>query len=150
MPSRAHGIAPVAPDLLFVDSSAWIALFSARDQHHAEADALFRAALERRARLLTTNLVLAEVHRLLLFRAGVQAASGALDRVASSAALTLIFPASEQHDAARGWLRRLAVRRLSYPDAVSFAFMTASRCRNVLTFDQDFVIAGFHAWGGEA
>ncbi len=128
----------------------WIALVSARDQDHAEADALFRDALRRRARLITTNLVVAEVHRLLLFRAGVQAASAALDRLASSPALTLLFLTADHHDAARGWLRRLAERRLSYTDAVSFAVMTASRCRNVLTFDQDFVFAGFRAWSGEA
>ncbi len=150
MPSRAPGTARAAPDLLFVDSSAWIALFSARDQHHAEADALFRDALTRRARLITTNLVVAEIHRLLLFRAGAQAASAALDRLESSTALTLLFPADDHHDAARGWLRRLAERRLSYIDAVSFAVMTASRCRNVLTFDQDFVFAGFRARSGEA
>ena len=149
MPSPARGTAPAAPDLLFVDSSAWIALFSARDQHHAEADALFRNALGRRARLITTNLVLAEVHRLLLFRAGGPAASAALDRLESSPALTLLFPSADHHVAARGWLRRLAERRLSYTDAVSFAVMTASRCRDVLTFDQDFVIAGFRRWRGE-
>ena len=39
---------------LFVDSGAWIALRSLRDQHHAEAESLFRAALDRRIPLLTT------------------------------------------------------------------------------------------------
>ena len=113
MPSPARGTAPAAPDLLFVDSSAWIALFSARDQHHAEADALFRDALGRRARLSTTNLVLAEVHRLLLFRAGGPAASAALDRLESSPALALLFPFADHHVAARGWLaeRRLRLYR---------------------------------------
>jgi predicted nucleic acid-binding protein len=149
LPSPERGPAPAVPGPLFVDRSAWIALFSARDQHHAEADALFRGALGRRARLITTNLVLAEVHRLLLFRAGVQVASAALDRLESSPALTLIFPGADHHATARGWLRRLAERPLSYTDAVSFAVMTASRCRNVLTFDQDFVVAGFRAWDGK-
>ena len=44
---------------ILVDSGAWIALRSQRDQHHAEADRLFRNALQRGIRLLTTNLVLA-------------------------------------------------------------------------------------------
>ena len=132
-----------APDRLFVDSSAWIALLSRRDQHHAEADALFRGAFGRGARLVTTNLVLAETHRLLLFRAGVRAAAAALDRLESSPALTLTFASAEHHAAAREWLRRLAEWRLSYTDAVSFAVSAASRCQAVLTFDEDFVIAGF-------
>ena len=62
---------------LFVDSGAWIALFSARDQHHAEADALVREAIAQKVPLVTTNLVLAEVHRLLLFRAGARPAMAA-------------------------------------------------------------------------
>jgi uncharacterized protein len=150
LPSPERGIASEGPGPLFVDSSAWIALFSARDQHHAEADGLFRAALGRRAQLITTSLVLAEVHRLLLFRAGVQAASAALDRLESSPALTLIFPAADHHSMARGWLRQLADRPLYYTDAVSFAVMRARRCQHALTFDQDFVVAGFRAWDGKA
>jgi predicted nucleic acid-binding protein len=109
---------------------------------------LFRAALDRRARLVTTNLVLAEVHRLLLFRASVPAAATALDRLDSSPALTLTFPSAEHHAAARAWLRRLAPQRISYTDAVSFAVIEASRCQAVLTFDQDFVVAGFRVWAG--
>jgi predicted nucleic acid-binding protein len=81
-----------------------------------------------------------------LFRAGVQAASTAIDRLESSPALTLTFPSAGHHAAARTWLRRLAHRRLSYTDAVSFAVIDASRCRAVLTFDEDFAAAGFRVW----
>ena len=52
----------------FVDSSAWIAFFSARDQHHADADRAFRRTVEAKRLLLTTNLVLAEIHRLFQIR----------------------------------------------------------------------------------
>jgi predicted nucleic acid-binding protein len=90
-------------------------------------------------------LVLAEVQRLLLFRAGGPAASAALDRLESSPALTLLFPSADHHVAARGWLRRLAERRLSYTAAVSFAVMDARRCHDAFTFDQDFAVAGFRA-----
>jgi predicted nucleic acid-binding protein len=146
LPSLARGTAPAAPDRLFVDSSAWIALLSPRDQHHAEADALFRDAVGRRARLVTTNLILAEIHRLLLFRAGVEAASTAIDQLESSPALTLTFPSAEHHAAARAWLRRLTDRRLTYTDVVSFAVIAASRCQALLAFDQDFAAAGFRVW----
>ena len=65
MPSRRHRTGLVAaPARLFVDSGAWIAIRSVRDQHHAEADRLFRDALARRIPLLTTNLIVAEIHRL--------------------------------------------------------------------------------------
>jgi predicted nucleic acid-binding protein len=41
-----------------------------RDQYHDQARDLFARAEDRRAALVTTTLVLAEVHRQLLFRTG--------------------------------------------------------------------------------
>src|SRR5690606_38709944 len=68
----ASGAIPV-----FVDSGAWIALVSARDQHHS-TDTLFRHTIAARNRIVTSNLVLAEVHRLLLHRVGIAAARPSL------------------------------------------------------------------------
>jgi predicted nucleic acid-binding protein len=55
----------------------------------------------------------------------------------------------EHHRAAQSWLRKLRDQRISYTDAASFAVMTALQCRRVLTFDSDFVIAGFTPWQRE-
>ena len=134
------------PRRLFVDSGAWIALRSRRDQHHAEADRLFREALRRRIPLVTTDLVLAELHRLTLFRAGVLPALRALDRIDQSPSVTVHFAAAEHHAAARRWLERLAPHPITYTDAVSFAVMEGLRCRNALAFDHDFTAAGFELW----
>ena len=150
MPSPRHRIerAAAAPARLFVDSGAWIALRSRRDQHHVEADRLFRAALSRRIQLFTTNLVIAETHRLTLFRAGLQPALRALERLDASKGLTIHFATSDDHAGARRWLQRLAPRPITYTDAVSFAVMELSRCRHVLGFDHDFAAAGFTLWQG--
>ena len=134
------------PDRVFVDSGGWIALLSARDTHHAEAEGLFRTAISHRVRLLTTNLVIAETHRALLFRAGPAAALSALDRIEASPLSALTFVGAAEHTAALHWLRRLHDQDISYTDAASFAVMTAARCRAVLGFDRDFVIAGFTLW----
>ena len=134
------------PSRLFVDSGAWIALRSRRDQHHAEADRLFREAIRRAIPLLTTNLVLAEVHRLTLFRVGVQPALRALERIGSSQRVTVHFPTAEHHAAAGRWLGRLAPRPVTYADAVSFAVMEELGCHHALAFGQDFVVAGFELW----
>ena len=134
------------PRRLFVDSGAWIALRSRRDQHHAEADRLFREALRRRIPLATTDLVLAELHRLTLFLAGVLPALRALDRIDQSPSVTVHFAAAEHHAAARRWLERLAPHPITYTDAVSFAVMEGLRCRHALAFDHDFTAAGFELW----
>lgn len=150
MPSRRLRIAraAAAPARLFVDSGAWIALRSRRDQHHSEADRLFREAITQRIPLVTTNLVIAETHRLTLFRAGVIPALRALERMDASASLAMHFATPEDHAAARRWLTRLAPRPITYTDAVSFAVMEATRCDHVLGFDDDFAAAGFTLWRG--
>jgi predicted nucleic acid-binding protein len=109
---------------------------------------MFRAAATRRTRLLTTNLVLAETHRLLLHRAGMRPAAWALDRFEASALLTITFTTAEHHRAARAWLERLADQSITYTDAVSFAVMDATGCSAAMSFDHDFLLAGFSLWFG--
>ena len=86
---------------VFVDSGAWIAYFSIRDGRHGEADALLRARVAARRRLLTTNLVLAEVHRWLLFQAGIAPEAATLDRIDATSLVRIIHPNAEHHRAAR-------------------------------------------------
>ncbi len=107
---------------------------------------MLRSAAGARVRLLTTNLVLAEVHRLLLFRAGIAAALAAVDRIAGSDLVTIAYPDADSHRAARTWLTRLGDQVITYTDAISFAVMEAVGCRRVITFDSDFWIAGFEPW----
>lgn len=145
MPSRPPRTAHAAARL-FVDSGAWIALRSRRDQHHAAADRAFRSAIEQRIPLVTTNLVVAEIHRLTLFRAGREPALRALERIDASPSVTVHFATGDDHSAGRRWLERLAPRPVTYTDAVSFAVMEATKCTHVLGFDQDFAAAGFELW----
>ncbi|MBI2894051.1 MAG: PIN domain-containing protein [Deltaproteobacteria bacterium] len=140
-PPRDAGVRRV-----FVDSGAWIALVSGRDRHHGEADRMVSLAVARRIELLTTSLVLAEVHRFLLFHAGIAPAIRTLERIESSPRVVLRFPGPEDHAAARRWLARLADQVITYTDAVSFATMDAARCPTALSFDHDFTVAGFRLW----
>ena len=133
----------VPPGRVFVDSGAFIGLFSADDQHHDDADALFRACIRHKTILVTSQLVIAEVHRFLLFNAGIDAAAVALDKISASPALTIEYTTAEHHRSGRAWLEKLGDQVISYTDAVSFAVMVASRCDAALSFDDDFVIAGF-------
>ncbi|MBI3186064.1 MAG: PIN domain-containing protein [Myxococcales bacterium] len=136
------------PARLFIDSGAFLAFFSARDGHHAEADRLFHEAAGAKVKLLTSALVLAEVHRLLLHRAGIPAARAALERIEASRLLTVLFPDLSIHREAMGWIDRLDDQVITYTDAVSFALMKASLCEAALSFDHDFTVAGFALWRG--
>lgn len=128
---------------LFVDSSGWIALASRRDRRHADVTQIVRSALRTGTRLFTTDLVLAEVHRWLLFRSGPAPARATLARIEESRALELTFATQELHQAALAWLDRFTDQHFSYKDAVSFAVMRTTRCAVALTLDCDFTVAGF-------
>jgi predicted nucleic acid-binding protein len=131
---------------VLVDSGAWIALVRVTDQHHAEADQMFRYAVGERTPLITTNLVVAEVHRFLLFHMGIRPAALLLDRIDASPRLTLELVTGAHHAAARRWIEKLSDQVITYTDAVSFAVMETARCTAAMSFDHDFEIAGFHLW----
>lgn len=114
---------------------------------HQRADALFRRAVRERTALLTTNLIVAEVYRFLLFHAGKRPADAFLERLDASPLLTLEFLGRQHHQRAREWLARLDDQIISYTDATSFAVMELTPCDAVLSFDHDFVVAGFRVWG---
>ncbi len=104
---------------------------------------MFRAAVASKCRLLSTNLVLAEIHRLLLFRAGSRAAAAALESIEASPLVKIEFAGLSHHSAAKNWMEKLADHAISYTDAVSFAAMESAQCLQVMTFDHHFRLAGF-------
>lgn len=137
------------PRVLFVDSGAWIALFSRRDRRHVDADTAFRQAVAQRIPLFTTNLVVAEVHRFVLFRAGIRPAFRAVNAMTTAASLRIEFTTASHHERARRWLERFDDQVISYTDATSFAVMEEAGCRTALGFDHDFELAGFSLWRPE-
>ena len=133
---------------VFVDSSAWIAFFSASDGQHSNAHAAFARATRERRLLVTSSLVVAEVHRLVLYRADIRTARAVLGRLTSSRDVRVDHPAPALHVSAIGFLDRLADQPVTYADAMSFAMMRALRCTIALTFDRHFEMAGFTMWRG--
>jgi len=128
---------------LFIDTSAWMALFSRRDQYHEDADRTFRKAVESKRRLFTTNLVLAETHRLVLQRVGIRAAATALAKIEASPLVRIEFAGAAHHQSAKNWIEKLKDHPISYTDAISFAVMEAAGCTDAMTFDHHFRLAGF-------
>jgi uncharacterized protein len=144
LPKKKHLIEKGAGSRsVFVDSSAWIALFSSRDQHHDEADHVFRLLVTSKQPLITSNLVLAEIHRLLLHRAGSRAAATALQKIDESPLVRIEFAGPESHVPAMERLQALRDYDISYADAVSFSIMEALGCHHVLSYDHHFRAAGF-------
>jgi len=128
---------------LFVDTSGWYAIAVVDEPAHGAAAAALRERLADGARLVTTNLVVAETHALLLRRTGREPALQFVRAV--RAAPNLVVPSDPELEArAVGeWLEPFRDQRFSYTDAVSFSVMKDRRIRDALALDRHFQVAGF-------
>lgn len=124
----------------FVDTSFFIALQLARDDHHRDAVALWRGNGDR---LVTTTHVVGETWTGLRRRAGHAAAAAFYEGAITEPRLSIASVDQDAELVAWRWLIRHDEREYSFVDATSFAFMRARRVRDVLAFDGDFSAAGF-------
>ena len=127
---------------VFVDTSAWYAL-AVRERDSAKVESVLHQRLKARARLVTTNLIVAETHALLLRRAGNAAATAFVREVRRPPIVTVASNADIEERAVRNWLERFDDQDFSFTDAVSFAVMSEHRIREALTLDGHFATAGF-------
>lgn len=136
-------MAPAARAIL-VDSSAWVAMAHQRDQEHERAVKIWAGLRKEQRQLITTNLVLAESHALILRRLGIQAADAFLEPLLSTTGCRVIWVDAELAGAARDrWLKRFSDQPFTLTDAVSFEVMHREGLREAFTFDHDFRRAGF-------
>ncbi len=131
------------PTEFFVDTSAWYPLLVATHPDHAPLASALRALIRDRRRLVTTNLVVAETHALLLRRAGRPTALAFVQTVDEAPNLVVRSTRELERAAERDWLVRYADQDFSFADAVSFAVMAERRIRDALALDHRFAAAGF-------
>ena len=112
---------------------------------HQRIAAGLRALIGQRQRLVTTNLVVAETHALVLRRAGHTAALAFVRGVEDPPNLVVRSSAELEMQARHDWLERYVDQALSLTDAVSFAVMREREIEYALTLDRHFVVAGFHS-----
>jgi uncharacterized protein len=129
----------------FVDTSAWYPLLVASHADHAGLVAAVSTLVAQRRRSVTTNLVVAETHALILHREGRDAAHAGLRAVDRAAAVLVHSAPALEAVARRDWIDRFTDQDFSLADAVSFAVMRERRIEDVLTLDHHFAVAGFRA-----
>lgn len=127
---------------VFVDTSAMFGLTVVSDQRNSDAVILSRQLKEVRARLVTSNFVVAEYHALLVNRVSSHFANIALSAVdRGETRIVLISPADEAR--AREILARYDDHGYTLTDATSFAVMERLGIRMAFTFDHHFAMQGF-------
>ena len=128
---------------LFVDTSAWYALaVSSAPQHRKVAESL-RDRIEGGARIVTTNLIVAETHVLLMRRTNRKVALTFVRTVGRAPNIVVTSSPEYEESAVTDWLERFEDQSFSFTDAVSFAVMTDRGVREALALDHHFAVAGF-------
>jgi predicted nucleic acid-binding protein len=121
-----------------VDTSAFYALVDPDDQWHQPALRTFSRLARERAPLVTSNLLVAETHRLVLQRFGRQLAQ---DWLASLEALNILFQTETEHTRTLDILRGDSLPR-SYVDASALAIMETHGIETAFSFDRHFEYQG--------
>jgi predicted nucleic acid-binding protein len=128
----------------FLDTSGWYAVLRERDEHHQAAQSCYQGELQGGTRFLTTNLVLAEMHALIIRHRDAAYALRFLDTIRRDPIHSVIYSDSDlEREAVDRWLRPFADKRFSLADAVSFEVMRREQVTVALAVDNDFRAAGF-------
>jgi predicted nucleic acid-binding protein len=129
---------------VFLDTSGWFAALSPREARHDASMAAYRGWIEGGTRMVTSNLVVAEMQILVSRFRGTGEGVAFLDALHQDATHEVVFVDRELERAAVDrWLRRYGDRSLSLAGAVSFEIMRTRQMRRVLALDAHFEAAGF-------
>lgn len=128
---------------LFVDTSAWYPAVVASHADHSAVAEVLHDAVRAGARLVTTNLIVAETHALLLHRAGRGIALSFARTVREPPTVVVWSDHELEKRAMTDWLAKYDDQDFSLADTVSFAVMKSRDISEALALDAHFVTAGF-------
>jgi len=130
---------------LFVDTSGWFPLAVRGTPGHERMARILRERIAGGARIVTTNLVVAETQILLLRRVSRDAALRFVRQVGAPPNVVVRSTAALEAAALKDWLEPFEDQEFSLADAVSFAVMRERGIREALALDRHFAAAGFVA-----
>lgn len=127
--------------MVYVDTSAFLAVLDADDANHGAAKEIWASLLADDVQLVVNNYVLVETVALAQSRLGVLAARDFHEVIVPL--LEVDWVSAEQHLAAMTTLLVANRRRLSLVDCASFATAHRYGIRRVFAFDAHFAEQGF-------
>jgi predicted nucleic acid-binding protein len=132
----------IAARRVFVDSSAYLGLLDADDEHHERAVAIVSELAQGAWRQLTTNILIIECHALLLSSLGIAPAAQFLRDIEASRTTIVRVRASDEARA-KQIIFQYTDKDFSFTDAISFAVMERLSITRAFTFDRHFAQYGF-------
>lgn len=136
---------------VFVDTSGWLAAINTRDSHYHSVVTAYDELVAKRTSFVTSNLVVAEMHILIVRDRGAAAGCALLDAIYTDPLYRVIAVDRDlESEATDRWLRRFADQKFSLADAVSFEIMRRERIGEALALDHHFEVAGYALLPGQS
>jgi len=121
----------------FADTGFFYALVDSGDRWHTEAQQILRQVQQQNRIVVTSTLVVAEAHALMLYRLG----TAALQWVSNVGNWVEILPEEPAHHRrAVEILSQYADQQFTYTDAVSFALIEAHGVSVAFSMDKHFIV----------
>lgn len=132
------------PDVLFVDSDAFIALAKQDDSNHGKAESILAALEKREVVFATSNYVFSEVVTVLSQRVGKGAALSFIRAMRSPASrLSWYWVDSSVEENAIHVFEKQFSKNISFVDCVNMALLAIHGIVEVFSFDQVYRKNGF-------
>jgi len=128
---------------VFVDTSAFLALLDADDEHHVMVKKGWAGLLQSDVPLVTSNYVLVETFALVQNRLGMEAVRVFQEDIVPLFDIRWLDAVT--HAVATGVLLSAGRKKLSLVDCSSFEVMRRGGIRRVLTLDRHFREQGFES-----
>ncbi len=130
--------------MIFVDSSAWLALADGNDRQHEVARRFYeRVGRGEFGQPITTNYVIQETLTLVARRLGTSRAANLAAAMSQSRQLSTFWIERAHHDEAVALMAQHDDKDWSVVDCTSFVVMHALGADTAFSFDVDFAQAGF-------
>lgn len=129
--------------MIFVDTSAWVALFAGSDEFHGAAAAFWRQVRAKSLPLISTFDVFGETLTVIRSRVGLEPALEFGEAFLSSDILIREQVEEDLRQEAWRLFKQYQDKPLSFTDCTSFAVLRKRGLRHVFSFDRDFQRLGF-------
>ena len=133
---------------IFVDTSAWIALYYRKDSLHEKAKDVYRGLLDNFC-LITTNFILDETCTGLLYKAGHAVAVDFGERIRNTEAIKIIYITEDIENKSWEMFKHYSDKKFSFTDCTSFIILQYLISngdkvqRNIFTADNHFNQMGY-------
>ena len=129
--------------MIFVDTGAWLAQFSKRDQYHAKALRSWQKLHTDKVHLVTSSPVLVETITLIAREINHSTAVRIGKQIYGWRSLTILRPVEEDEVLALAILDKFSDQKIGFVDCLSFALMRRYGIKTAFAYDRHFKTAGF-------